>query len=129
MRSAKVCGGDWKRTVLAAYSAIRSPEIKAITKAYPKTVKQWGNEGAEDFNRAVMLHGIASASRYKAKTRFLTPALECARGELSPRSIFADYRNPRPSKSAVPYGRICELMSPTIEARPERVSALLLVAC
>jgi hypothetical protein len=63
MRSSKVCEGDWKRTIRAAYKTISAPEIKAITKAYPKTVQAWGNQGADNFNRDVMMHGISIACK------------------------------------------------------------------
>jgi hypothetical protein len=69
MRSIVVCGGDAHRTARAAVKAIHKPELQAILKAYPKTTKKWGNEGAADFNRAVMLHGIAPACRSAVEIR------------------------------------------------------------
>jgi ATP:corrinoid adenosyltransferase len=61
MRAAVVCDGDGKRTVDAAFGIISTPELRAVTKAYPATVNQWMQEGSASFNEKVMKVGIGSA--------------------------------------------------------------------
>lgn len=69
MRSAFVCGGDWKHISRIALKLIQTPpELKRITEAYPTTTRQWVNEGAETFNAEVYANGVTSACAHAAKT-------------------------------------------------------------
>jgi hypothetical protein len=69
LRSSSVCGGDWKHTVDVALRLISSEELKSIGKAYPDATKQWGSEGATNFNTGVMQSGIKEACRYALTVR------------------------------------------------------------
>ena len=69
LRSSKVCGGDWKRTIRASFDFIGTPELKTITKSYPDTIKQWMGEGAGNFNTGVMTNGVAAACAKATETR------------------------------------------------------------
>ena len=65
-RGAGVCGGDWKRTLKIALELVKTAELRAISNAYPKTVEQWGLEGAAAFNNGVMTEGIGPTCAYLA---------------------------------------------------------------
>jgi hypothetical protein len=69
LRAAMVCGGDYKRTVRAAFDLVGNPELKAISKAYPETTQQWMKGGADNFNTGVMTDGLASACTYALTVR------------------------------------------------------------
>jgi hypothetical protein len=69
LRASAVCGGDWKRTVDAAFNLISTPELKAISKAYPDTTEQWLKGGADNFNTGVMTDGLAKACAFALTAR------------------------------------------------------------
>lgn len=69
LRAAVVCEGDGKRTVDAGFGLLGSPELRAISKAYPKTIEQWMGEGSALFNRVVMNEGIGRACAYAITVR------------------------------------------------------------
>jgi hypothetical protein len=60
LRAAKVCDGDGKRTVNAAFALT----IRAISNAYPDTIRRWMDEGSANFNTGVMTDGIARECTY-----------------------------------------------------------------
>jgi hypothetical protein len=65
LRAAVVCEGDGKRTVNAAFSLT----IRAISNAYPDTIRQWMEEGSANFNTGVMADGIARECAYAMMVR------------------------------------------------------------
>jgi hypothetical protein len=58
LRAAKVCGGDTKRTIDAAFNLLGTPELEKMSKAYPDTTEQWMLEGGNNLNTGVMKEGI-----------------------------------------------------------------------
>jgi hypothetical protein len=71
-RAAVVCGGDkksFKRFIDAGLGLLGTPELRAISKAYPSTTGQWMKEGAETFNERVMTNGMSPACAYAITER------------------------------------------------------------
>jgi hypothetical protein len=69
LRASAVCGGNWKSSASVAIELIATPEMKAVSAAYPETTKNWSMEGAENFNTGVMQDGIGPACRYAEQMR------------------------------------------------------------
>ena len=66
-RASAVCASDKKslrRFLNAGLGSLGTPELRAISKAYPSTTGQWMKEGGETFNSRVMSDGVGSACAY-----------------------------------------------------------------
>lgn len=61
LRAAAVCENDSKRTTDAGFRLLDDPELKATSKAYPQTISKWMEEGATNFNDAVMTDRVRKA--------------------------------------------------------------------
>jgi hypothetical protein len=61
LRAAKVCGGDFKRTIDAGLGLLATSELMWVSRAYPDTTGQWMQEGANNLNTGVMQDGIEEA--------------------------------------------------------------------
>jgi hypothetical protein len=81
LRAANVCGGD-KRDIQAAFSLLDPDELKAFSKAFPKTTAEWMQRGSEKFNAGVMKDGIPSACTYALEV--LKKAEDIARNDKVP---------------------------------------------
>lgn len=66
-RAAAVCASDkknLKRFLNAGLGSLDTPELRAISKAYPSTTGQWMKEGGATFNSRMMSDGVGSACAY-----------------------------------------------------------------
>ena len=61
VRAANVCGFDFKRTAKAALKVIRTDEMKAMLRGFPKLTTKWMEGGAHAFNQGVMQDGLSAA--------------------------------------------------------------------
>jgi hypothetical protein len=69
VRAAAVCNVDSKRTISVGFDLVGTPELTAISKAYPDTTTKWMKDGAEKFNSKVMSDGIGPACAYAINER------------------------------------------------------------
>jgi hypothetical protein len=69
LRASNVCEGDWKRTAKAGFDLVGTSEFKAISEAYPDTIRQWMEEGGREFNTKVMTDGIGPACAHAMTVR------------------------------------------------------------
>ena len=66
-RAAAVCAADkrnFKHFLDAGLRVLGTPELRAVSKAYPSTTGQWMKDGAETFNSRVMSDSIGPACAY-----------------------------------------------------------------
>jgi len=71
-RAGVVCGNNnqhFRHFIDAGFSLLRTPELKAFSKAYPRTSSQWLKAGAERLNEKVMADGIPEACAFAFKER------------------------------------------------------------
>jgi hypothetical protein len=81
LRATNVCGGD-KREIEIAFSLLDPDELKAFSKAFPKTTAEWMQQGSENFNTGVMKDGIPSACTYALQV--LKKAEDIVRNDKGP---------------------------------------------
>jgi hypothetical protein len=99
-RAAAVCAGDkesFKRFVDAGLGSLGTPELRALSKAYPSTTGRWMKEGGETFNRRVMSDGISPACAYAITER--RKAEDTASAPLPNQSASGDDPNSDSSKN------------------------------
>jgi hypothetical protein len=60
-RSEAVCGGDLYRTAKAVLKVIRTDEMKAMLRGFPKLTTKWMEGGAHAFNQGVLKDGVGAA--------------------------------------------------------------------
>lgn len=65
-RASLVCGGD-KHDFDVAFSLVNPDELKAFSRAFPETTKQWMLHGTNIFNTGVMKDGIPAACDFALK--------------------------------------------------------------
>lgn len=68
VRAAAVCD-DKKSFVDAGFALLGTPELKALSKAFPGTTGEWMKAGGETFNERVMSAGIFSACAFAITER------------------------------------------------------------
>jgi hypothetical protein len=84
VRAAAVCAHDKKSVksfLEAGVAAIKNPELRKFTKAFPSTTEKWMKDGATTLNDKVMAEGIPSACKFAQSERLR--ALEVAKMPLS----------------------------------------------
>jgi hypothetical protein len=69
VRAGYVCESDAKMNVDAGLGLLGTSELKTMSKSYPKTTAQWMEEGAQNFNKAVMSSGVQGACAYAVQVR------------------------------------------------------------
>lgn len=67
LRAANVCMGS-KEQVDATLALVKSPEMVAFSRAFPKMTETWMDRGATMFNTSVMDEGLQPACDYALKT-------------------------------------------------------------
>jgi hypothetical protein len=63
------------RDVDAGLRPLGTQEFRMFSKAYPKTIGHWMDQGARSFNTAVMSNGIKEACAYAVRVRQRAEAL------------------------------------------------------
>jgi Bacterial SH3 domain len=69
LRAGAVCEQEGQRTITAGLRLLGTSELKAISRNFPDTTRQWMTAGAEKFNTGVMNDGVADACAFAMTVR------------------------------------------------------------
>lgn len=89
LRSTAVCQKNVQHTVNIALSLIATPDLKALSGAYPKSTQGWTAEGANVFDMGVMHDGLRAACVYAIRTT--NEAEVIVKGDNNPQESPVDF--------------------------------------